>query len=537
MAPVNGVLLSKCVPLGTNLNLSALPKLRPAPLSATAVLLKGGSSPSSSGYASSSNSVADEESMSMASNAAAPTKAKKRRLDHLSWEEKVQRKKLKNRVAAQTSRDRKKARMEEMEYEIKELTEKTEILQNKCESLQSINESLLAKNQKLDSEMEVLRQELAEMKQLAKNHSNSNTASVNANAEGCVSTLTGSAASNADSAAGYTSGHTVVSACLDLEEVATAAEAEQHNGLTLENCGALPSIQDMLLVDDEEFDARRLEELAESLLADITADLETGSGTCDEAAPKDAGQPERLPGPMVGTTAECLESDRHRADGLSNDTKTHPFIKCTPTPTKNNTDINNSPCMQVSQINGNPQTKATATTIPTTTTISAAAFLQSATPDTVYGTYDAKTNSITIVMDGDAVPVNEAVEEIYGEGVSAGEDSTDVIMKCPPPATSPSQVYLNVINATDDSDDEATSHLNFEPIEKFLSPRIKAISPLGKSPARSMHSITSDHGYESVMGSPASTTLSHLDNDIALPTEEDDFPWESNFDELFPSLI
>ncbi|SPP74883.1 Hypothetical predicted protein [Drosophila guanche] len=165
----------------------------------------------------------------------------------------------------------------------------------------------------------------------------------------------------------------------------------------------------------------------------------------------------------------------------------------------------------------------------TTATISAAATatLVQATPDTVYGTYDAKTNSITIVMDGDAVPVNEAVEEIYCDGVSAGDDTTDVIMKCPPPATSPSQVYLNVVNATDDSDDEC----DFNRIESFLCPRIKAISPLAKSPALSLHSATSDHGYESILGSPTSTILT-------LPTDtEEDFPWQSNFDELFPSLI
>lgn len=118
--------------------------------------------------------------------------------------------KLKNRVAAQTSRDRKKARMEEMEFEIKELTERSEILQNKCDSLQSINDSLLAKNQKLDSEAEQLRQELAELKELVKknssqsgnNNNNSNYSNniggINASAEGCASTLTGSAASNAD---------------------------------------------------------------------------------------------------------------------------------------------------------------------------------------------------------------------------------------------------------------------------------------------------------------------------------------------------
>ncbi|ALC40869.1 Xbp1 [Drosophila busckii] len=169
--------------------MNTLPKLRPAPAPMTpAALLPKAESPSYSGYDSSCNSVADEEMI------AAPVKTKKRRLDHLSWEEKVQRKKLKNRVAAQTSRDRKKARMEEMEIEIKELTEKTEILQNKCMSLQCINESLLAKNQKLDMEMEQMRQELAEMKQLAKG----NSLSAIVGAEGCASTLTGSAASNAD---------------------------------------------------------------------------------------------------------------------------------------------------------------------------------------------------------------------------------------------------------------------------------------------------------------------------------------------------
>ncbi|KAH8371347.1 hypothetical protein KR093_007020 [Drosophila rubida] len=530
MAPANGVLLSKCVPIGSNLNLNILPKLRPAPI--TAVLLKGGSSPSSSGYASSSNSVVDEDTM--ASNQGAPVKAKKRRLDHLSWEEKVQRKKLKNRVAAQTSRDRKKARMEEMEYEIKELNEKTEILQNKCESLQSINESLLSKNHKLDTEVELLRQELAEMKEIAKNSYNNNNSSTRshgnsecgmnaAGAEGCASTNTGSAA-------GYTSGHTVVSACLGADNVAPGAEAEQFNGLALENCGALSSIQDMLLVDDEEFDARRLEELAESLLADITAELETSGGACDQAAAKTPGEPERLPGPVVGTTAECMESGGNRADGISTNENAEAKVILMPTPIENNS----SPSVLVPQINGNLQkntTNTVATPATTTTTISAATFLQSATPDTVYGTYDAKTNSITIVMDGDAVPVNEAVEVIYGEGVTAGDDTTDVIMKCPPPATSPSHVYLNVINATDDSeDDETTSHLNFEPLGRFLCPRVKAISPLAKSPAQSMHSATSDHGYESVLGSPTSTTLANLDTD-------EDFPWESNFDELFPSLI
>lgn len=306
----------------------------------------------------------------------------------------------------------------------------------------------------------------------------------------------------------------------------------------------------MLLVDDEEFDARRLEELAESLLADITADLEAGTGTCDEAPAQIAGDPERLSGSMVGPAAECMESGGNRAGGLNHptinedETKAKSILMHITTPAT----AKSSPSAgQVSKINENLQQRKLTTakgaisslapTKSTSTTVSAAAFLQSATPDTVYGTYDAKTNSITIVMDGDAVPVNEAVEEIYGEGVSAGDDTTDVIMKCPPPATSPSQVYLNVINATEESDDEATSHLDFEPMEKFLRPRhLKPISPIAKSPV-SVHSATSDHGYESVIGSPASTTLAHLDTDASTMLDDEDFPWESNFDELFPNLI
>lgn len=71
---------------------------------------------------------------------------KKRRLNHLTWEEKVQRKKLKNRVAAQTSRDRKKARMEQLEAAVQELYAQNERLEVDCARLRDENAQLLLRD-------------------------------------------------------------------------------------------------------------------------------------------------------------------------------------------------------------------------------------------------------------------------------------------------------------------------------------------------------------------------------------------------------
>lgn len=92
-------------------------------------------------------------------------RGKKRRLDHLTWEEKLQRKKLKNRVAAQTSRDRKKAKMEEMDYTIQQQTDQITELQIKCDALQSEKETIYSKYLDLESRFEELKRRLDEQQQ------------------------------------------------------------------------------------------------------------------------------------------------------------------------------------------------------------------------------------------------------------------------------------------------------------------------------------------------------------------------------------
>lgn len=80
---------------------------------------------------------------------------KRQRLDHLSFEQKLLRRKLKNRVAAQSARDKKKAKMDELEIIVKalerkqnDLADENKLLHRGMSELRKENEDLKAELQK-----------------------------------------------------------------------------------------------------------------------------------------------------------------------------------------------------------------------------------------------------------------------------------------------------------------------------------------------------------------------------------------------------
>merc|ERR1719392_274150 len=69
---------------------------------------------------------------------------KRANLDHMSTEEKMMRRKLKNRVAAQNARDKKRVKMDDMETDVERLRAHAKALEVRNAQLVSENERLVA---------------------------------------------------------------------------------------------------------------------------------------------------------------------------------------------------------------------------------------------------------------------------------------------------------------------------------------------------------------------------------------------------------
>lgn len=126
-----------------------------------------------------------------------PTPGRKRKLDHLSYEEKVQRKKLKNRVAAQTSRDRKKKQVEEMQDTIDDQARHITSLERRCEQLSNERDKIQAKFERLEKEHQKLKNKPsvrvtpAPMRHsIPEEHKYTRSASEDTGVESCVGSLT-----------------------------------------------------------------------------------------------------------------------------------------------------------------------------------------------------------------------------------------------------------------------------------------------------------------------------------------------------------
>lgn len=89
---------------------------------------------------------------------------KRRRLTYLSPEEKMVRRKLKNRVAAQTARDRKKQRMVELEMELAVLQAENKALQAENGELRRSSTALTEENIRLKEHLEKPKESIATRK-------------------------------------------------------------------------------------------------------------------------------------------------------------------------------------------------------------------------------------------------------------------------------------------------------------------------------------------------------------------------------------
>lgn len=138
----------------------------------------------------------DSDSDSSVEEIMKPTVGRKRKLDHLTSEEKVQRKKLKNRVAAQTSRDRKKKQMEDMQDTIDLQSQKIVALERRCDLIAGERDKFIAKYEKLEKEFQKLKARTTSCKpqtpshNIPEEHKYTRSALDESNAESCVGSFT-----------------------------------------------------------------------------------------------------------------------------------------------------------------------------------------------------------------------------------------------------------------------------------------------------------------------------------------------------------
>ncbi|XP_032667962.1 LOW QUALITY PROTEIN: uncharacterized protein LOC116842625 [Odontomachus brunneus] len=427
----------------------------------------------------------------------ASSRSKRRRLDHLTWEEKLQRKKMKNRVAAQTSRDRKKAKLDELEQTVKMLTQE-------CIMLRSQNESLLNETKRLRKELDT------------KNREERYCTLCQARVH-CVVPSLGSAVSPNDPAAGWDS------------TVGSAPDTNTRSNCSIEDPDHLPTLEELCsdLQDDDYIE--RLEELAESLLREVNIEVQATPDKSNEqvSIKDDSDEKSSHPETVVGQTSENVEANRASgsvgdASYLTADSSLsnyHPVV-----------------CSTRSDAQGVMTNATTGQTTPslaikTEVEIKQESEVAHDLETTFYGTYDEATNSITIIYPGqeDAdIGIQECVQEISTDDDivchdmdgtvvhnvthdTVAEVTTDIKYLKPPPLRGYSTQFSPAYTCRTDTMSPASINSD---TDSCVVPQMDSIS-------------STDCGYES-HDSPS--VDSHCRYSYF-----NDF-WQENFRDLFPAL-
>uniref|UniRef100_A0A182X0U0 X-box-binding protein 1 n=1 Tax=Anopheles quadriannulatus TaxID=34691 RepID=A0A182X0U0_ANOQN len=486
-----------------------------------------------------SSVASDDESSSMDEFI---VRGKKRRLDHLTWEEKIQRKKLKNRVAAQTSRDRKKAKMEEMEKTIQEQSEQIEQLQNRCSALDTEKSSMYDKYLDLERRFEDLQKRLlAQELQQQQQHQDQKVKQepqeddVVKGSVGCVTAgrQTGSAAS---------------------------PRCPQQQGLY--KCG--PAEAQTTLPSTASSDPR-LAALWKIIAICLLYKTCSKISTCpsSKSLPKACSQVSaqtwktlieqaaRLMPKATAPASACLDQWWGPQQNSWNPTPTgnrlilttHNYSK---SPFYEHSDAAAAPAQPpVVTIQPKRERDELEGSIATTLQLhQPAPILPNGCSDTLYGTYDNETNCITIVLAGDQEQVSETTTVTCMEDDEAVALSEELVLVDQQEQQQQQQVELMEENCPT----SALPSKPFYPLAPITirppSPLQDLLSPIAPQPLKSPggFSSVSDAGYESV-GSPTSAsiacdTISPTDpSTMSLDYElSDDFNTFWNLDPLFPIL-
>jgi hypothetical protein len=265
---------------------------------------------------------------------------RKRKLDHLTLEEKLNRKKLKNRVTAQSSRDRKKARLDDLEAEVKALREKNVALTMQCHNLHLEKTQLATENQQL-------LQKLSNIEYNHQTHGVSFSTQVEP-AEFSIDPL--------------------------LQGQALQLAVPGASGLDyLDNPEVLPSVPDLLdSLDVDDMSLSCLDELAQNLFRKAAEEMDTEHRQANAEVGTYGFQGKSSCNQVVGSSPEDMETNREvitSAASLKFTEQGRATSLCIP-------DIRGSSLYLL------PNQKDTCDT----------------SPESVFGTYDELTHTITIVI-------------------------------------------------------------------------------------------------------------------------------------------